>query len=124
MENFSILNFISYFILTIFFIYQLRHFERFMGASKTFHWLLFCYNTSFPIITIIYLIYYGINTTWWAPIIIFILNMILTNLFSTLINLNLLMLNTKFLPKITTISVLGIIIYPLAAIIMFLTVPQ
>ncbi|MDT0293963.1 hypothetical protein ACFQ3R_11280 [Mesonia ostreae] len=113
MENFDILNIIYYTLFSIFIYYQQLHSKEFRGESQLFHLILNIFAFSGMIIGFAYLIFYGYKTVWWAPFIILIIG-ILTTFFSV------------FIERITgkiTLSLIGFVLWPVFAYLMFTTIP-
>jgi hypothetical protein len=111
------LNSFYYLIFSTFVFYQQLHARDYKGDSKLFGFLLTISSFLGMIVGLIYLFYFGYHVTWWAPIV-----MILMQLVFTL---------EKFINKASgysrmgelIFSLIGLVIWPLFAYLMFTTVP-
>ena len=93
--------------------YQQLHLKNFRGASKIFELILSIFAFVGMIVGFAFLIYYGYKVTWWAPVIIFIIGLLF-------------MFVAVFLEKMIgtlTMSLLGFIVWPICAYLMFTTIP-
>ena len=113
MDNFDARNIRYYCLFGTFVYYQQLHFKTFKGASIVFELILSVFAFVGMIVGIAFLIYYGYKVTWWAPIIIFIIGLLF-------------MFVGVFLEKLIgllTMSLLGFIVWPICAYLMFTTIP-
>lgn len=97
----------------IFVFYQQLHAKNFQGASQVFGLLLNLSAFLGMLTGFAYLIYYGWNVVWWAPILIFIIGLVVSFL-------------GFFVERIVgmfTISLAGFVGWPLCAYFMFKYVP-
>lgn len=98
----------------IFVFYQQLHAAHFRGASQAFGFALSLSALLGMLTGLIYLIYYGIQVVWWAPLIIFVIG-ILTSMLGNLVEL----IIGKF-----ALSFAGFIGWPLCAYFMFSYIPM
>lgn len=113
MNNFDTLNILYYCIFGTFVYYQQLHLKNFRGASKIFKQLLTVFAFVGMIVGLVFLIYYGYKVTWWAPFIILLLGLLS-------------MFIAVYIEKLIgtlTMSLLGFIVWPLCAYLMFSTIP-
>lgn len=113
MEKLNILSILFYCLFSFFVFYQQKHLKTFNGASKIFELILSISCLLGMITGFVYFGYYGYKVVWWAPVVIFLIGMLS---FSILL----------FIEKIVggfTLSLLGFIIWPVCAFLMFKYIP-
>jgi hypothetical protein len=97
----------------MFVYYQQLHLKNFRGASKSAEVLLSVFVSLGMLTGLIFLVYYGIQTIWWAPFL-----MLVAGILFTFIGV--------FIEKligIVTLSYLGFLALPVLAYLMFMTIP-
>lgn len=102
-----------YCIFMTFVFYQQLHFTRFEGSSKVFEGLLSVSVLICMITGLYFNVLYFSNVTWWAPIVLFILNFLSAGPG---------MLLERVLGKYI-LSVLGFVFLPVSAYFMFRYIP-
>ena len=103
-----------YCVFSIFVFYQQQHVKNFEGASQSFALALNVSATAGTFTGLAYLIYYGWSVVWWAPIVIFIIGLVVRML-------------SFLLERIVSSLVLslgGFIGWPVSAYFMFSHVPS
>ena len=113
MENFEILNLLYYCLFSTFVYYQQLHLKEFRGSSKVFELALSIFSLLGMIVGFGYLIYYGYKVSWWAPFGVFIIGLVF-------------MFLAVFIERLLgkyIMSLLGFIIWPISAYLMFTTIP-
>ncbi len=63
---------ISYLVFSFFHFYQLKHIKNFQGASQIFRLILSSFGFVCMVFMYAFLIYLGIKSIWYYPIILFI----------------------------------------------------
>ena len=69
-----------YCLFGIFVFYQQQHVKNFQGASQGFALALNASAILGMITGLVYLVYYGWNVVWWAPIVIFLIGLLVSML--------------------------------------------
>ena len=115
MAKFEILNLLYYCLFSTFVYYQQLHLKEFRGRRKDFELILSIFSLSGMIVGFGYLFYYGYKVSWWAAFVVFIAGLVFKILVFFIENL---------LGKFTMrLSLLGFIIWPILAYLMFITIP-
>ncbi len=113
MNNFDTLNVLYFCLFGTFVFYQQLHLKHFRGASKIFEIILSIFAFAGMIVGLTFLIYYGFKVTWWAPFVIFAIGLLF-------------MFIAAFIEKLIgkmTMSLLGFVVWPVCAYLMFTTIP-
>ena len=114
MKNFDVWNVLFYCLFSTFVYYHQAHLRNFHGASKLFKLILTIFAYSGMIVGFTFLIYYGIKVTWWAPFVMFFISVIfmfVSGLFE------------KLIIGALGMSLLGFIVWPVCAYLMFNSIP-
>ncbi|MBP9826440.1 MAG: hypothetical protein KBF21_19585 [Thermoanaerobaculia bacterium] len=114
METFSFPSIGMYCLFCTFVSYQILHAQHFRGASQAFLGILSISGLLGVLTGLVFLIYYGWHTTWWAPLVVFAIGF-----FSFSFSVFMERLLGAF-----TISLLGFIGWPVCAYYMFKFVPR
>ena len=113
MENISWISAIAYCVFCVFSFYQKLHLKNFQGASQGFHTALAFFTFISMIVGVGYLALYGYRVDWVAAVIIFVLGLLATIpgfLVERLIGPH-------------ALSLLGFVLIPVSAFIMFTNIP-
>jgi hypothetical protein len=103
-----------YCLFSIFVFYQQLHVKNFRGASKAFGLALSISAVLGMLTGFAYLLYYGWSVAWWAPIVIFILGILVSLVAFTL----------ERVVGALALSLLGFIGWPVSAYFMFQYIPK
>lgn len=114
MDKFDFLNVLYYCLFGIFVYYQQLHLKSFMGSSHVFQFILSISVFVGFITGLVFLVIYGIKVVWWAPFILLFLS-----IFFTIIGVFIEKLVGKY-----TLSLLGFIVIPILAYLMFNSIPN
>ncbi|WP_426077217.1 hypothetical protein [Janthinobacterium sp. PSPC3-1] len=114
MQSFSWTSILFYVAFGIFVYYQQLHTKNFQGDSEGFHMALNLSIGIGMIVGLLYLVNYGIATTWWVPIVIFVIGILGT--FVGVI--------AERIIGTQTLSLAGFIGWPLCAYYMFAYIPK
>jgi hypothetical protein len=101
-------------MFSIFVFYQQLHVKNFNGASRTFPLFLNFSALLGMLVGIAFLLYYGWNVVWWAPIVILVIGVV-TTIFGVFV---------ERLVGATVISVAGFVGWPICAFFMFHFMPK
>ncbi len=115
MDNFDTLNILFYCFFVLFVYSQQEHLRNFHGSFKKFGIILSIFSSLGFYIGIVFLIYYGFKTVWWAPLILLI--------FSILIIICTWILGRFVIHGLLWISILGLVGWPILAFFMFASIP-
>lgn len=102
-----------YCLFTTFVFYQQLHVKNFQGASQGAATLLSLSALAGMITGLVFLIWYGFNVVWWAPIVLFVIGLLfqfVANFIESLVG--------RF-----TLSLGGLIGWPICAFFMFTLAP-
>lgn len=108
----SIFNFstLCFYAFVLFLFTQLRHIKYYNGASKRFYISLVWFNTACYIVSIVYLVMYGISTKWWCPFVIIAIGTIPGGFLQGILS--------KIIPEYV-LSILGFITLPVLGFLMY-----
>lgn len=107
----------AYVLFSTFAFYQTLHVKKFRGESQTFGLVLTISSFAAFICGIIFFIYYGWTVRWYLPILLFVTGLVVKTVwFGFEVRLGF-----EDLPFI--LSLLGFVVWPAAAVWMFLAVP-
>jgi hypothetical protein len=114
MEYFDAYNVLYFVLFWTFINYQHKHLQNFNGRSVIVEFLLSIYTIVGMIVSLIFLAYYGIMVVWWAPFVLFIIGIIGMSF----------MVFIKRIIGLEVLSILGFLICPVFAYLMFATIPN
>jgi hypothetical protein len=99
---------------SVFSYFQQRHFRNFRGASPIFEFVLGVSATLSMVVSLCFLIYYGIRVGWWTPFVLVGLDLLIFPLGVVV---------ARFVTPFG-MSLLGFIAWPVLAYLMFVLVPH
>lgn len=109
---------LAYIAFSTFAFYQQLHLKNFRGASQGFGLVLNLSAFAAMMTGFVFLVYYGWTVRWYLPILLFAISLIVQLIwFAIEVSLRI-----RDLPFI--LSLLGFIIWPAAAVVMFRALPE